>query len=86
MDVSEASAAVTGVNAEALTALPFEDRRDFAIAQHGFLAKREPGAVHAADGTVVWDNDGYSFLSGEAPDTEHPSLWRESQLNSMQGL
>ena len=50
------------------------------------MGRREPGAVHAADGTVVWDNDSYAFLSGEAPHTVHPSLWRQSQLNSMQGL
>lgn len=66
--------------------MPFGDRRDFTNAQRGFLGRREPGAIHAADGTVVWDNDSYAFLSGDAPETVHPSLWRQSQLNSMQGL
>jgi alkyl sulfatase BDS1-like metallo-beta-lactamase superfamily hydrolase len=34
----------------------------------------------------VWDNDSYDFLEGEAPDTVHPSLWRQSKLVSLQGL
>ena len=66
--------------------MPFGDRRDFTNTQRGFMGRREPGAIHAADGTVVWDNDSYAFLSGDAPETVHPSLWRQSQLNSMQGL
>ena len=42
--------------------------------------------MHAADGRVVWDNDRYDFLSGDAPTTVHPSLWRQSQLAARQGL
>lgn len=34
----------------------------------------------------MWDNDSYAFLAGEAPDTVNPSLWRQSQLNAIQGL
>ncbi|MBG6226117.1 alkyl sulfatase BDS1-like metallo-beta-lactamase superfamily hydrolase [Arthrobacter sp. CAN_A2] len=86
MDDSGASAAVAGAHGEALASLPFKDRRDFTNAQRGFMGRREPGAIHAADGAVVWDNDSYAFLSGDAPATVHPSLWRQSQLNAMQGL
>lgn len=66
--------------------MPFGDRRDFTNAQRGFMGRREPAAVHADDGTVVWDNDRYAFLAEDAPETVHPSLWRQSQLNSTQGL
>lgn len=86
MDVSGASAAVAGAHGKARSSMPFGDRRDFTNTQRGFMGRREPGAIHAADGTVVWDNDSYAFLSGDAPETVHPSLWRQSQLNSMQGL
>lgn len=34
----------------------------------------------------MWNIDEYSFLNGECPSTVHPSLWRQGQLNSKQGL
>ncbi|MCB0933653.1 MAG: MBL fold metallo-hydrolase [Mycobacterium sp.] len=66
--------------------LPFEDTRDFADADRGFLGALEPCVITAADGRVVWDNDSYAFLDGEAPPTVNPSLWRQSQLCAKQGL
>ncbi|MEZ5093098.1 alkyl/aryl-sulfatase [Nocardioides sp.] len=65
---------------------PFADTQDFEDARRGLIASLDPGVIHADDGRVVWDNDAYSFLSGEAPDSVNPSLWRQSQLASMQGL
>ncbi len=35
---------------------------------------------------MVWDNDAYSFLTGDAPTSVHPSLWRQSTLAAKQGL
>jgi alkyl sulfatase BDS1-like metallo-beta-lactamase superfamily hydrolase len=71
----------------ALAASPlFADRRDFEDARRGFLGALEPCVVRADDGQVVWDNDSYAFLRGEAPETVNPSLWRQSQLAAMQGL
>ena len=55
-------------------------------ADRGFIAALEPCVVKAADGRVVWDNDVYAFLAGDAPTTVHPSLWRQSQLAAKQGL
>ncbi|MCV7234805.1 MBL fold metallo-hydrolase [Mycobacterium branderi] len=45
-----------------------------------------PCVVKSADGRVVWDNDAYSFLGGDAPTSVHPSLWRQSRLTVKQGL
>ena len=42
--------------------------------------------IRAADGRVVWDNDSYRFLAGDAPETVNPSLWRQSILVAMDGL
>ncbi|MBI1375885.1 MAG: MBL fold metallo-hydrolase [Frankiales bacterium] len=67
-------------------AFPFADTQDFEDATRGFLARLEPCVVRKPDGTVVWDNDSYAFLEGDAPDTVNPSLWRQSQLASIQGL
>ena len=35
---------------------------------------------------MVWDNDTYDFLEGDAPDTVNPSLWRQSTLVATDGL
>ncbi len=66
--------------------LPLSDIQDFADATRGLIARLEPCVIRAEDGRVVWDNDSYSFLQGEAPDTTNPSLWRQSSLVALQGL
>jgi alkyl sulfatase BDS1-like metallo-beta-lactamase superfamily hydrolase len=59
---------------------------DFADSCRGFLGALSPAVIHAADGRVIWDNDAYGFLSGDCPDTAHPSLWRQARLTARQGL
>jgi alkyl sulfatase BDS1-like metallo-beta-lactamase superfamily hydrolase len=88
MDVSSkpASATIVAQHAAASASLPFHDTRDFDAARRGYLGGVDPAVVTDADGTVVWDNDSYAFVAGEAPDTVHPSLWRQSTLVAMQGL
>jgi alkyl sulfatase BDS1-like metallo-beta-lactamase superfamily hydrolase len=66
--------------------LPFDDTADFADADRGFIGALTPCVVKAADGRVVWDNDAYAFLAGEAPPSVHPSLWRQCRLTAKQGL
>ncbi len=73
-------------NREALAALPFADEEDFADATRGLLAAFEPATVSGPDGRVAWDLESYDFLTDEAPDTAHPSLWRQSKLNRIAGL
>lgn len=71
---------------ELAATLPFADMADLADADRGFLGSLKPGMVHAADGRVVWDNDSYAFLTGDAPASVNPSLWRQSGLVAKQGL
>ncbi len=78
--------AIAAANRAHTASLPFADTRDFDDADRGFIAALEPCVVTAADGRVVWDNDSYGFLNGDAPDSVHPSLWRQSQLCTKQGL
>jgi alkyl sulfatase BDS1-like metallo-beta-lactamase superfamily hydrolase len=66
--------------------LPFSDSQDFEDANRGLIGTRSPNAITNAQGEVVWDNDTYEFLQGDAPDTVNPSLWRQSTLNAIQGL
>jgi alkyl sulfatase BDS1-like metallo-beta-lactamase superfamily hydrolase len=68
-------------------ALDYGDRTDFENAGRGLVARFEPGVIKAADGHVVFDADAYTrVLSGECPDSVNPSLWRQCQLTSIQGL
>ena len=80
------TATVESAHREHLTSLPFGDTTDFADAERGFIGALSPCVVTAVDGRVVWDNDVYDFLAGEAPSSVHPSLWRQSQLCAKQGL
>jgi alkyl sulfatase BDS1-like metallo-beta-lactamase superfamily hydrolase len=70
-----------------MSTLPsLHDRADFDNAERGFVAALTPGVIKAADGRVVWNSDAYAFLDGPCPDTANPSLWRQGQLCSKQGL
>lgn len=69
-----------------LATLPFSDTQDFDDAAHGLLGRRTPNAITSESGAIVWDNDTYAFLQGDAPDTVNPSLWRQSKLVADQGL
>ena len=77
---------IEAAHAEHLTTLPFDDTADFDDTDRGFIAALQPCVVTAADGRVVWDNDVYDFLAGDAPTSVHPSLWRQSILAAKQGL
>jgi alkyl sulfatase BDS1-like metallo-beta-lactamase superfamily hydrolase len=80
------TAVIESAHKDRAGSLPFDDTRDFEDADRGFITAAKPCIVKAADGRVVWDNDSYSFLSGDAPTSVHPSLWRQSMLAAKQGL
>ena len=86
MEHKPPTATIEAANGANTSGLPLRDTADFEDADRGFVGALEPCIVKAADGRVVWDNDVYSFLNGDAPDTVHPSLWRQSQLCAKQGL
>ena len=65
--------------------LPFGDTADFEAAERGLIDAGDP-VVRNEAGEVVWDNGSYGFLAGDAPETVHPSLWRQSALVARQGL
>jgi alkyl sulfatase BDS1-like metallo-beta-lactamase superfamily hydrolase len=86
MEHKPPTSVIEAAHAEHLTSLPFEDTADFADTDRGFIAALTPCVVTGADGRVVWDNDVYDFLGGDAPTSVHPSLWRQSILAAKQGL
>ncbi|WP_454049853.1 alkyl/aryl-sulfatase [Cellulomonas sp. Marseille-Q8402] len=77
---------VAAQHAEQLGTLPFADTRDLADADRGFLGTIDPPVVRDADGRVVWDAASYDFVTGDAPESVHPSLWRQSALVRRHGL
>ncbi len=81
-----ASPSVRAAHAALLGSLPFDDDADFEDAGRGFLGRLDPCVIRAADGRVVWDNESYRFVAGDAPDTVNPSLWRQSILVAKDGL
>lgn len=82
-----ASAHTRALHQQALSELPFDDTRDLERAQRGWLGTRASTQIRNADGQVVWDLNPYDFLDSEtAPETVHPSLWRQARLNRLHGL
>ena len=73
-------------NAKLAAELDFTDRRDFEDAERGFIATLPDAHIDADAGGVAWSMKPYGFLSGKAPETVNPSLWRMSQLNAIHGL
>lgn len=86
MAQNEASDSIKAQQAEMLSRLPFDDDRDFAAAERGFIGTLDDPAIRDDTGKVVWDSSTYDFLTGAAPDTVNPSLWRQSRLVSKHGL
>ncbi len=63
------------------------DPADFDRASRGLIAQHATGVIEGAWGPA-WDISKYDFIEQGAanPDTVHPSLWRQAQLNNIHGL
>ena len=72
---------------EGLTGLDQLDQTDFERAARGLLTTHPTGVIDGPRGPA-WDTNRYSFITPDAapPDTVHPSLWRQAQLNNIHGL
>ena len=73
-------------NRAVLEQLDIADQRDFEDATRGLIASDDQLVVTMPDGSVVWDMPSYAFISGEAPPSVNPSLWRQAKLNNIHGL
>lgn len=75
------------INDSFLKTLPFNDRTDFDDAKRGFIATLPDGVVPGNGDKPAWDNKQYEFLKSDTvPASVNPSLWRQSQLNAVNGL
>ena len=67
--------------------LRFGDRQDFEDATRGLIAAAPALIVKGPGDRDVWNLQEYDFLQrDDAPATTHPSLWRQAQLNALNGL
>lgn len=83
----DAEPATRAANEAFVKSLPFADRTDFDDAKRGFIATLPEGVIAGPDGKPAWDNKPYQFLQkDEVPATVNPSLWRQAQLNAVNGL
>ncbi|MCK6264441.1 MBL fold metallo-hydrolase [Vibrio sp. ZSDE26] len=84
-----ATQATIDTNQALYKTLPFKDTKDFERAQKGFIAKQDVVTITNDQGNVVWDLEEYKkfiTLDAKAPDSVNPSLWRNAQLNVINGL
>jgi alkyl sulfatase BDS1-like metallo-beta-lactamase superfamily hydrolase len=83
----DAEPATRAANDAFATTLPFSDRADFEDVKRGFIATLADGAIPGVGGKPAWDTRPYAFLQSDTvPATVNPSLWRQAQLNAVNGL
>ena len=63
-----------------------DDGRDLEFAERGFIATRKDPLIRGSGGRTVYDLSSYRFVSGAAPDTVNPSLWRQARIITRHGL
>ena len=85
-DARSASPATVAAQRTVAASLPADDGQDAQFARRGFIATRADPLIRAADGHPVWNLDAYKFVTGPAPDTVNPSLWRHAALLAQNGL
>ena len=61
---------------------------DFDFATRGFIATDDPLTIPSVyPGYISWDMEAYKYLNNDTrPDTINPLLYRQSQLNNINGL
>jgi alkyl sulfatase BDS1-like metallo-beta-lactamase superfamily hydrolase len=69
-----------------MTQLDYTDQQDFEDVERGFIGTLTDPLLRNDAGTVVWDANAYNFITGDAPATVHPSLWRQGKLVGTHGL
>jgi alkyl sulfatase BDS1-like metallo-beta-lactamase superfamily hydrolase len=81
-----ASKATAAAQRRVADSLPLEDPQDLEDARRGFIATDQPLEIAGPGGAIVWNMADYDFVTGEAPASVNPSLWRQARLNGQYGL
>ncbi len=72
-------------NAAFGSALALDDPIDFEEAERGLIESDPDQTITSATGRT-WSQKLFAFVSGEAPASVNPSLWRQAKLNGHHGL
>jgi len=78
-DTAAANAAVAGE-------LPIADAQDFDDARRGLVASEPDLEIRDATGKVIRRPRDFAFVTGDAPPSVNPSLWRQAKLDGLHGL
>ena len=83
---ASATDATVKANRNFATELPLSDQQDFEDAMRGLVVQAPSLVIKNDLGGIIWSQDAFKFVEGEAPETVNPSLWRQAKLNSIHGL
>lgn len=83
---SQASVHTIASNKRMAESLDFTDQQDFVDAKRGLVASAPNNKLRNQQGDTMWNPGSYAFVSGDAPQTVNPSLWRQAKLNNIRGL
>ncbi|MDB1125593.1 alkyl/aryl-sulfatase [Vibrio algarum] len=89
IDSKPATQSTIEANNNVLKSLPFSDTKDFEDAQRGLITTEDTVTIKNENGDVVWDLESYKkyiSLDKKSPASVNPSLWRNAQLNMINGL
>ncbi len=78
--------ATAAANAAVANELPLADPQDFEDAKRGLVAGDGDVRVPGPGSTPIWDTTVFAFVTGDAPASVNPSLWRQAKLNGIHGL
>ncbi len=79
------SATTSDANAKFGTALALDEPADFDEAKRGLIEADPNMEVQTASGRR-WSQQLFGFVTGDAPASVNPSLWRQAKLNGSNGL
>ena len=74
------------MNQAVAASLDLNNKQDFEDARRGLIARVDELNVRMDDGSMVWNMSEYDFITGDAPASVNPSLWRQERLNNIHGL
>lgn len=81
-----ATAATIAAQEAVAASMPKEDDRDAKWVHQGFIATFEDPITRNAKGDIVDDPTANEWMTGEAPPTVNPLLWRHQKLLNVHGL
>ena len=82
----EATSYTKQKNQSVADSLALDEQRDWDNARRGFIGTRKDPFIRNEAGQVVWSLSRFEFMESEPPPTANPSLWRQGQLNNINGL